>query len=112
MALISNLTIDQGTDFEAVVTLYSTNTANLDLTNYTAVAQLRKSYDSVTSSGTFAVSIPIPTNGEIYLSMAAASSSALRYGRYVYDVLLTDTITGKKSRAVEGIVTVMPNVTR
>ena len=112
MAITSNLIIDQGTDFQAVVRLYSTNTAPLDLTNYSATAQLRKSYDSTTASGVFAVSIPIVSNGELYLTMAASSSTGLKYGRYVYDVLLTDTSTGVKTRAVEGIVTVMPSVTR
>jgi len=112
MAITSNLIIDQGTDFQAVIKLYSTNTSPLDLTNYNATAQLRKSYDSTTASGTFAVAIPIASNGELYLTMAASSSSGLKYGRYVYDVLITDTSTGVRTRAVEGIVTVMPSVTR
>lgn len=112
MAITTNLTIDQGSDFQAVIKLYSTPTEPLDLTYYTGTAQLRKSYESTTSTATFGVSIPIPTNGEIYLTMDHGSTAALKYGRYVYDVLITDTSTGTRIRAVEGIVTVMPSVTR
>lgn len=112
MAITTNLTIDQGSDFQAVIKLYSTVNTPLDLTNYGGTAQLRKSYESTSASGTFTVAIPIPSNGEIYLTMSNSSTAALKYGRYVYDVLITDTSSGVKTRAVEGIVTVMPNVTR
>jgi hypothetical protein len=112
MAITTNLTIDQGADFEAVIKLYSTNTEPLNLTNYGAVAQVRRSYDSTSSSAAFAVSMPIPSNGELVLTMASTTSAALKYGRYVYDVLITNSSTGTKTRAVEGIVTVTPRVTR
>jgi len=112
MAITTNLTIDQGADFEAVIKLYSTNTEPLNLTNYGATAQVRRSYDSTTASATFAVSMPIPSNGELVLTMSSVTSAALKYGRYVYDVLITNSSTGTKTRAVEGIVTVTPRVTR
>lgn len=112
MAITTNLTIDQGSDFVATIKLYGTNTAPLDLTDYGAQAQLRKSYESATASASFNVSIPAPANGEIQLSLIGTTSAALKYGRYVYDVLITNSSTGIKTRAVEGIVTVTPNVTR
>ena len=112
MAIQSNLIIDQGTDFQAVIKVYSDATSPLDLTTYGATAQMRKSYDSVSSSGVFTVSIPVPSNGELYLTMSNSSTAALKYGRYLYDVIITDTSTGIVTRAVEGSVTVMPRVTR
>ena len=112
MAIITNLSVDQGADFEAVIKLYSTNTEPLDLTNYGAVAQIRRGYDSTSSSAAFAVTTPIPTNGELILTLSSTTSAALKYGRYVYDVLITNSSTGVKTRAVEGIVTVTPRVTR
>lgn len=112
MAITTNLTIDQGADFEAVIKLYSTNTEPLNLTNYGATGQIRRGYDSTTASGTFAITMPTPSNGELVLSLSATSSAELKYGRYVYDVLITNSSTGIKTRAVEGIVTVTPRVTR
>ena len=112
MAIQQNLVLEQGTDFQAVIKLYSDNITALDLTGYSASAQMRRSYDSTTASATMAVTIPIPTNGELYLNLAAASSVGVRYGRYLYDVVITQTSSGIISRAVEGIITVTPRVTR
>lgn len=112
MAIVTNLTIDQGTDFEGIITLYDTNNTNLDLTNYSAESHIRRSYESTTASAIFAVTIPTPSNGNIYLNLSGNSSSTLKYGRYVYDVKLTNTSTGKVTRAIEGIVTITPSVTR
>ena len=112
MAITTNLTIDQGSDFQAVIKLFSTVNTPLDLTGFTGTAQMRKSYDSASSSGVFSVAIPQPQNGEIYLTMDHSSTASLKYGRYVYDVLIHDSGSGIYTRAVEGIVTVMPQVTR
>jgi hypothetical protein len=112
MALQQNLILEQGTDFQAVIKLYIDNISPLDLTGYSASGQMRRSYDSTTASAVFAVTVPIPTNGELYIALAAASSTSVRYGRYLYDVVLTQTSTGTITRAVEGIITVTPRVTR
>jgi hypothetical protein len=112
MAITTNLNIDQGSDFQAVIKLYSTASAPLDLTNYTLSASMRRSYDNTTASAVFAVTKPIPTNGEVVLTLSHVTSAALKYGRYVYDILITDSSTGTRTRAVEGIVTVTPSVTR
>lgn len=112
MAITQNLLMEQGTDFQAVIKLYSDPLTPLDLTGYTASSQMRRSYDSVSATATLTVNIPIPTNGELYLTLADSSTSVIKYGRYLYDVLITQTSTGTKTRAVEGIITVTPNITR
>ena len=112
MAIQQNLVLEQGADFQAVIKLYADNISPLNLAGYTGESQMRRSYDSVSASAVLAVSIPIATNGEIYLNLSAASSTGLRYGRYLYDVLITESSTGVKTRAVEGIITVTPRVTR
>jgi hypothetical protein len=43
--------------------------------------------------------------------MPSATTANLTPGRYVYDVLLTSS-TGVKTRVIEGIITIMPSVTR
>jgi hypothetical protein len=112
MAIQQNIVLEQGTDFQATVKLYADIVSPLDLTGYTGEAQMRRGYDSVSSTAVLSVSIPIPTNGEVVLALAAASSTAIKYGRYLYDVVLTNGTTGTKTRAVEGIITVTPRVTR
>ena len=112
MAIQQNLLLEQGADFQAVIKLYSDNTSPLNLTGYTGTGEMRRSYDSVSASATLTVAMPIPTNGELIITLAAASSTGIKYGRYLYDILLTQTSTGTLTRAVEGIITVTPRVTR
>jgi hypothetical protein len=112
MAIQQNLVLEQGADFQAVIKLFADHVTPLNLTGYSAVSQMRRSYDSVSASATLAVTIPIPGNGELYLKLDDSSSIGLRYGRYLYDVLITETSTGTRTRAVEGIITVTPRVTR
>tara|TARA_B100000424_G_scaffold67817_2_gene50284 strand:+ start:14021 stop:14356 length:336 start_codon:yes stop_codon:yes gene_type:complete len=111
MATISNIFIDQDADFTTTVTINDANDVALDLTNYTAAATLRKSYKS-TSSTSFTVAFVSPrTTGQITLTLTDTQTGALKQGRYVYDVVITDS-TGDKTRVVEGIATIKPSVTR
>ena len=112
MAIQQNLVLEQGADFQAVIKLYADNTTPLNLTGYSGISQLRKSYDSVSASATLIVTMPNPASGEIYLTLPAGSSNNLKYGRYLYDVLITNTSDSTKTRAVEGIITVSPRISR
>jgi hypothetical protein len=71
---------------------------------------MRKSYYS-TSSTTIVSTVTGTANGEITLSMTAANTASLTPGRYVYDVIITSS-ANVVTRVVEGIVTVLPSVTR
>ncbi len=111
MATISNLFIDQDADFTTTVTVNDSTGSALDLTNYTALAMLRKSYQSSTAT-TFpsAFVSPRPT-GQITISLTDTQTAALESGRYVYDLVIIDS-SGTKTRVVEGIATVNPSVSR
>lgn len=110
MAVKGNLVIDQGTDFETTITVTDEDDELINLTGYTGVAQLRKYYTS-SNSTSFSVTMG-GANGTITLSMNSATTNAISAGRYVYDCELTDINTGKKSRIVEGIITITPQVSR
>mgnify|MGYP001294936669 FL=1 len=111
MATISNIFIDQDADFATTVTIEDANDSALDLSNYTAAATLRKSYRS-SSSTSFTVAFVDPrTSGQITLSLTDVQTGALNEGRYVYDLVITDS-GGEKTRVVEGIATIKPSVTR
>lgn len=110
MATVSNLYIDQGTDFSAIVTLKNQNGTTINLTGFTVASQFRKSYQS-SSSTNFTISVYNATEGKIRMQLPAATSSALTPGRYLYDVEITSP-TGEKKRALEGIVVLTPEITR
>lgn len=110
MAIKANIIIDQGTDFSTMINVTDDNGDIIDLTDYTGAAQMRKHYSSVSK---YDLNVSISGSaGEVTLTMNAATTNTIPYGRYVYDCELTDTDTDIKIRLVEGIVTVTPQVTR
>ncbi len=109
MAIRGNLIIDQGATFQTSINVTDDDEVAINLTGYTAAAQMRKHYTSSNATN-FTVSIS-PVLGIVTLSMSANTTNSLVPGRYVYDCELTDT-NGATTRLVEGIVTVTPGVTR
>jgi len=105
------LFIEQGTTFNTTITLDDVNGDPLDLTGSTPKAQVKKSYYSANASADFIVSIPVPTNGVISLTLNAPVTSNLKPGRYVYDVILKDT-SNTVTRILEGTINIIPQVTR
>ena len=111
MASISNIFIDQGATFSKTITVKDTSGNALNLTGFTAIAQIRKSPSSSTSTA-FTVAFVSPrTTGQITISLTDTQTTALEAGRYNYDVLITSG-TNVKTRVVEGIATVNPSVSR
>lgn len=109
MATYSNLYIDQGSDFSFSVDL-TTTTGSIDLTDYTSRGQIRKSYTSSTATD-FYISVNI-LESELVCSLTAAQTSALKPGRYVYDIeILSGDATPIVTRVVEGQIDVTPRVT-
>ena len=110
MAALSNFYIDQGSDFSTTVSLTDSNGDILNLTGYTALAQVRKTYGSSTIAATFTTAIAAAT-GQLTLTLADTVTAGMTSGRYVYDVLLTDS-SGDKTRVLEGQAVLTPGVSR
>jgi len=111
MATISNIFINQHADFNTTVTISDSNGSALDLTSYTALAQIRKTYESTTATAFTATFDSDRTTGKITISLTDTQTGALESGRYVYDLLISGN-SGDKTRVVEGIATVNPSVSR
>lgn len=99
---VNNLTINIGTDFVQTYDLYQSGGKVIDLVNYTAASSLRKHKDSGTSIS-FTVGFPDRTNGKIKISIPSWTTSRLKPGRYVYDILMTKA-NGDKAIIVEGTI--------
>ena len=110
MAIIANLYIDQGTDFSITVDVTDSAGDILDLSNYTASAQIRKTYSSSTVSETFSTTVS-ELAGQVTLSLTDTQTSGLEGGRYVYDLNITSN-GGVTTRVIEGQAIVTPGVTR
>jgi hypothetical protein len=109
MATIQNLYIDQGTTYSLSLLVDDQNGDSKDLTDYTVAAQMRKSYYSTTAIN-FGAEISSPLDGEITISLTATNSSAIKAGRYVYDIEITG--ESETLRVLEGIVVINPEVTK
>ena len=108
MAAKINIVIDQGTTFNTTFTIHDANDEPIDFTGYTANSQMRKTYSS---SNAHVFDVSLNNIGQVTLSMSATTTNAIIAGRFVYDVEVQD-ISGIRSRVVEGIATVTPQVSR
>jgi len=114
MATVKNLVIDQGTTFSLSIIVSDANANEIDLTGYTLRAQLRKSYGATSYTAFTVEAADDPTTGELTISLTDAQTSALKAGRYVYDVEIVAPVADGSTvtRVLEGIITVTPEVTR
>jgi hypothetical protein len=109
---VNNLVINSGSDFSQSFTLEgSDDNSPFNLTDYEVDAQMRKWSGSSTAIN-FSTSVELPsTSGRILISLSSADTVNIRPGRYVYDVIITDS-SGIKNRVIEGMVLLREGVTR
>jgi len=110
MAIYSNLTVDQGSTFNASIDVSDADDNVLALTGYTVAGQLRKSYASLTFTD-FTTSVTSEALGTINIGLTDTQTNSLKAGRYVYDVEITSP-GGEKTRVLEGQLEITPGVTR
>jgi hypothetical protein len=110
MATVSNLFVDAGANYSNILTVAASNGQPLDLPGYTEASQMRKSYQSSTAYN-FTASIYNAATGTVRLHFSDTQSAAIPAGRWLYDVEITSP-SGTKTRVVEGIVTVSPQITQ
>ena len=111
MAIYSNLTIDQGSTFSVEIDVTDSSGDPLNLTGYTVAGQIRKTYSSSTFTN-FTASVYSAIGGTVKIELSATTTNAMKAGRYVYDVEITQTSSGDITRIVEGQLEVKPGVTK
>lgn len=110
MATVANLEIDQGSDWVSEITLENDDGTPMQLQGFTVHSQFRKSFGSLIGYS-FVASILSTTQGKISLSLSGVTSSGIKHGRYLYDIEIISE-TNVKTRVVQGIVTINPEITR
>ena len=111
MAAYSEITIEQGANLTSTITVNDAQGDAVNLTTYSASSQIRKSYYS-SSANTITATVTGNSNGQITLSMTAANTAALTPGRYVFDLIITNSTDNSVTRVIEGTAIVLPSVTR
>ena len=102
-----NLRIDKGTDFESTFDLTNADGTVFSLINYTATAKIRK-HPTASSSTSFSTTITA-AQGKIVIKLTSTQTAALKAGRQVYDVIITDG-SGVKTKVFEGTAMVYESV--
>jgi hypothetical protein len=103
-----NLTINKGTDFEAIFTVTNSDGSAFSLANYSATSKIRK-HPTAAAYKSFSTTITVAT-GEIKVSMGATTTSTLSSGRNYYDVIITNVSTGKITKVFDGMVLAVDTV--
>ena len=108
---VSNITIEQGYDFDTSFQLEDTRSNEfLNLVGAATTAMLRK-HSSAKNKVSFATTVADAETGIISISLTAANTVSLKPGRYVYDVKII-TSGGQEYKAIEGTALVRSGVTR
>jgi hypothetical protein len=104
---VSNITIPAGTDYSSTfVYIDPISKSPVNFSGYFARSMLKKSPYSLTIAAEFQVTID---NTEITLFLPSNVTSALRNGRYAYDIVVSDGTT--TNRIFEGSAIVSGSVT-
>jgi len=111
MSRYLDLTLDQGATFTQKVNYIDSNKANISLVGYDVRAQMRRSYYSANATAITAT-VSNDTNGEVTISLAANATANLKAGRWLYDIEANTANNATVVRIREGVITVMPEVTR
>jgi len=106
---VNNIAIDAGEDFTQDYTLSESGGKLINLSGYRAKAQIRKHPDSRTAID-FSIGFSDRVQGVINLSIPRWTTSLLKPGRYVYDIMIIKE-DNKKEIVVEGSALVRAGIT-
>lgn len=105
-----DLEIYKGDYLPLTITLVQPNGNPLNLTGYTAHSHIRSNYgDEVIYP--FSVSIPVPSSGQVNLTLTSATSAGIAPGSYIWDFQVREP-SGNIRTYLAGDVTVYDEVTK
>jgi len=106
---IANLFLDAGATFSSDVNVTDNEENPLDLTDWTAKANLSKSYSPTQPKIPFNI-VKYNAEGIVAISLTPEQTILLEEGRYVYNLDIVNNIDNSVIRVLEGIITVTPAV--
>ena len=113
MAEYVELFVDQGSDFSTTININDDNT-NLpqNVYGYVVTSSLRRSLLSSNAAANLTCSLTDAANGEFVITLDAGTSANLRAGSYFFDVKTYDTLNHVTNRLIEGVIYVIPSITK
>jgi hypothetical protein len=112
MSTYKLLTIDQGSTFGMEMYVTANDGSVFNLTDCTVSGQIREYAQSESATTEFTgIIVGNPTEGHIMLSLTDEETALLTHRRYVFDIIIENSVN-QKYRIAEGIIEVSPSVTR
>lgn len=111
MATITNLYIDQGTDFAITLDLRNESGGDYAILDHDFFCSISKLYSS-TSKINVQLDTRIDSDGNDVLDfyISPTQTQILKPGKYVYDILMKSP-SGNISKIMEGIIFILPSIT-
>lgn len=107
-----DLFMDQGSTFNTSITLTDTSGSPLNLSNYVIAGQMKKSYITANVDAVFTISAANNLSGMVSLSLPYQVTQNLTPDvRYLYDIVIRNTVTNIASKVLTGTVYVIPGIT-
>lgn len=110
-----DLTVEKESTFKKTFRWKQADGSAYDLTNFTALMHIRLTLDSTTTEFVLSDGAGItitPAEGKIEIELTDVQTAGITWDTAVYDLLLTDTVSGDKTRLIEGTIFASPAVTR
>ena len=108
---VVDINVNQKASFSATFTVKQ-NGSILDLTTYTAAAKYKQNFtDSDSSAQSFTAEVTNAAAGQVTVSLTPTQTSNLQIQPYKWDLVITNTGSGFKTRIVEGVMRVSGGVT-
>ena len=85
-----NQDINAGDSWMADINLKTGTGTNRDITNHTLASEIKRHYKSVNVKEPMNVEIKEASSGRVKLSLTAVQTTNLKFGKWIYDVELTD----------------------
>ena len=112
MAVVKwNQDVNAGQDWMADINLLLKDGNNRDITKHTLAGQIKRHFKSVNVKENITIQVMDPVTGNIRLMLSSTQTTNLKFGKWLYDVELTNSTTGAVDRVIEGIFNVRPEVT-
>jgi hypothetical protein len=111
MSTYAEIYLDQGVSFEFELTATEDDGSPMDLADYTFRGEAKRSYYTTRNVVEFAIDDINKASGTIVVSLTAEITETMKPGRYVYDVLGTDS-QGQIIKIISGVLFVSPTATR
>lgn len=111
MSTRANLYVDQGIDFVTALNLFTDAGDEFDITNQQFTCDVRKVYSSEVLFSADVIVEPGNVTGMLELQFSGMTTANTDPGKYQYDLVMTSQ-GGKREKLLEGLLFLLPTVTR